>query len=40
MTLIIAVVQDPVPWLALRIERALHGHVGGAHRRQRGRHQQ
>ncbi len=40
VALVIAVMEDPVLRLALRIERAFGGHVGRAQRRQRGRHQQ
>ena len=40
MALIIAVMENPVLGLALRIERALLGHVGGVGRREHCRHQQ
>ncbi len=40
MALIVAVVEYPVLRLLLRIERALIGHIGGAHRRERGGDQQ
>jgi hypothetical protein len=37
VALVIAVMENPVLRLQLRIERSLIGHVGRAHRRQRGR---
>jgi hypothetical protein len=40
VALVVAVMQDPVLRLPLRIECALIGHVGGACRRKRRRHQQ
>src|SRR5579871_3926985 len=40
MTLVVAVMEDPVLRLALRVQGALIRHVGGAHRRERRGHQQ